>query len=100
MSVFVYFEIAAAVHLYVVLPVDSHHRHLFQHFEYGVALCVLVACHIVAKTVDFGSHKRFLCYYFHFAQYVSCNPGDHSSEVDLLIVAVNLEVLFYFLLAD
>ena len=64
-TVFVNFEITVSVHLNVVLSVNCHHRHFLQHFEYRAGLCILVAGHIIAQAVDFGSHKRLLCHHFH-----------------------------------
>lgn len=100
LPVHVYLEFAAAVHLNVIFTVYGHHRHFAQHLYHGVRLRVGVVFHIVGNLVYLHLHQRLLRHDLHPAEFFGGLRCIQSTQIDVLLLLGEHELLPRGCLAD
>ena len=58
--VHIHLERTGTVHLYIVLAIDSDHRHLTKHLDHSIRLRVRIVLDIIGNLVDVGFDERLL----------------------------------------
>ena len=93
LSVDVYLEAAAPVHLNIVLAIHRYQRYLAKHFQHRVRLGVRVVLHIVLYLVDICLHQRLLSYNLHLSQLIGGIYDIQRTEVHQLLPCLHRKVL-------
>ena len=90
-SVDINLERTAAVHLYVVISIYRHERHLAQHFEHRVRLRVGVVGYVIFYLVDVRLHQRLLHHHLDTLELVGGIVHIHRSQIHRSTVGRCLE---------
>ena len=81
--VHIHLERTGAVHLYIVLAIDSNHRHLTKHLDHSIRLRIWIVLDIIGNLVDVGLDERLLFDNLHALQFEGLKDAVGTERISL-----------------